>query len=594
MCDLADARIVLSGLSREQLCDQLLKSEELRKRGVDKIGHTALCFLHERSSGNFRQALAWMAELVDGGIGGDRVNGGDRLNGGVGGRHDSRGSNSPCHRHSVTAEEQSEGEDDWTPSRPSLVVLQGCGVNRLTNVRQLETQGISTRGSLDGYHLGPIMDGQRFVPPVNDYDHHQKAAGGGELVLDPWQTMQACVRIPMDVRAIYTAVNDSLSPSELLALRVCSVLGEITPETLVYAQPGGLADFFEAGGARGVDGAEAWRGGPELAHEDSDPSRELDTGEVPDRGEVPDLKKTLKTLIERGFLVLRTRGKVSMSANTLGPAVVTRDSLDGTTAVLSNHVTKIRDTHPMLEGKVASYLLFGDGDDDSDGDGDGYRGGDEPTGQEASELLTFASFVHQEVTYQGWGLEHRRKVHERMSDVATAIMKDLQVRMNEFEANSSPSFHGHPGQRGSYVHSCSVERTRQKLVDNVKMLLVATHTWRIHHTMMAGDLQAAREAWVTADEEVGKGVVRSLCRHKVLNVFSKVPDHFSSGDSPQWSSLHVVLLPWLRGVAQMFQLDARRRWALVRATVPWLRLAHELRRRRLAAIYGAQGSGLFG
>jgi len=52
---------------------------------------------------------------------------------------------------------------------------------------------------------------------------------------------------------MYTAVNDSLSAAEILTLRVCSVLGEITPETLDYAQPGGLADYLEAGpaGARG-------------------------------------------------------------------------------------------------------------------------------------------------------------------------------------------------------------------------------------------------------------------------------------------------------------------------------------------------------
>jgi len=43
----------------------------------------------------------------------------------------------------------------------------------------------------------------------------------------------------MEIRAMYTATNDSLSPAEILTLRVCSVLGEITPETLDYAQPGG-------------------------------------------------------------------------------------------------------------------------------------------------------------------------------------------------------------------------------------------------------------------------------------------------------------------------------------------------------------------
>jgi len=48
---LAETRIALSGFSKQHLGDLLLRSKELRHRGVDRIQHNALCFLFERSSG---------------------------------------------------------------------------------------------------------------------------------------------------------------------------------------------------------------------------------------------------------------------------------------------------------------------------------------------------------------------------------------------------------------------------------------------------------------------------------------------------------------------------------------------------------------
>ena len=145
--------------------------------------------------------------------------------------------------------------------------------------------------------------------------------------------------------------------------------------------------------------------------------------------------------------------------------------------------------------------------------------------------------------------------------------------------------------------SSNSERALLKMMDNTKMLLTATHMWRIHHTMMSGEFQGAKGAWLAANKDLGgKDAMRSLCRQKVLNVFN-IPGHFimdhqtyrSNKSAEGWASLHVVLLPWLRGVAQMFQLEARRRWALVRAVVPWLRLSHELRQKRLAAVEGKLG-----
>jgi len=199
---------------------------------------------------------------------------------------------------------------------------------------------------------------------------------------------------------------------------------------------------------------------------------------------------------------LRTRGKVCSSLKTRVPGITSYDSLDGTTAVLSDFVTQMRDTHPMLEGQDFLFdtdvsKVVEDEDEPQTRASRGNSGDVEEHDEVADELLTFASFVHQEVTYQGWGLDHRRKVHERMSDAATEIIKDLQGRMAEPEA----SFGG--------------EAWGAAELGNDQRLLAATHTWRVHHTMMAGDFQAAKEAWKAANEDVGKDVVRSLCRQKV-------------------------------------------------------------------------------
>lgn len=625
--DLADERIVLSGLSRKQLGNQLLQSEELRLKGVRKINHKALCFLHERSSGNFKHAMAWMTKLLEN-VGMDPR------------RH------SLCSQDSSDFSRGPDHDEDQvkSESRPScLRVLRG-------GARAAEAIS-GKRGSLDGFSLERIVSGRVFSSSaVDDSDHNDVGDGEGELALvNARQAMQAYVDIPNDVRAMYTAMNDSLSPSEILTLRVCSVLGEITPETLVYAQPGGLADFLQAGGDAASEGLPF---GGETVNEENDLN-----------GEVPDLKKTLKALVERGFLVPRTRGRVQTHGNERVPRVVTRDSLDGTTAVLSHHVSNMGDTHPMLDGKGIETFLFASAEqgDDSDIDGDASRDGDEDKfdgdgeGNKeeggGTELLTFASFVHQEVTYQGWGLEHRRKVHERMGDVATEIINDLNARSAECQAMTNEVIANPSGidltptetesktktetatdtatavndettplpllkKSSSYswkvarqkmirrqvFRSGSSKKTLQLMMEKIRILLAATHVWRIHHLMMSGDFYAAKSAWVAAHEDLG-GVdaLHSLCRQKVLNVFSNIPGHFeerpkSLKDEANWADLHVVLLPWLRGVAQMFQLDARRRWALVRALVrgggPWLRLLHQLQRERLAAVERKWATGM--
>ena len=57
-------------------------------------------------------------------------------------------------------------------------------------------------------------------------------------------------------------------------------------------------------------------------------------------------------------------GQVRTHGNERVLGVVTRDSLDGTTAVLSHHVTKMRDTHPMLDRKEIDNFLFSSASDE--------------------------------------------------------------------------------------------------------------------------------------------------------------------------------------------------------------------------------------
>ena len=398
-----------------------------------------------------------------------------------------------------------------------------------------------------------------------------------------------------------------------------AIAPKITPETLVYAQPGGWADYIQS-----------------ATEVEMVLDREGETSDF--NGEMPDLKKTLKTLVERGLLVHRTRGSVLTRGNERVPGVVTRDSLDGTTAVLSHHVTKMYDIHPVLDGQGVDDFLFSPFEERQRNGGGGVDGDTATTTtsqdmKDPTELLTFTSFVHQEVTFQGWGLEHRRKVHHRMCDVATEIMRDLRGRMAEMESasknprmldqmgtvtqNSSPLSPEDPvldatttvndktetssslvaiKSRGlsrqktvlrQVFRSANSERTIAMMKNNIKSLLTATHMWRIHHTMMSEDFVAAKAAWKAAHDDLGSmDALRMVCRQKVLNVFSNVPGHMSimeggTKSSQDWAVLHVVLIPWLRGVAQMFQLESRRRWALVRAHVARLRVSHREQQHRM-------------
>jgi hypothetical protein len=143
--DLADERIVLSGLSREQLGNQLLKSDELSLRGVDRIGHTALCFLHERSSGNFKQAMAWMKEMLE------DVGNTDFLS-----RQSSGEGSGLCHRHDRfddadrNVSEARVKPPGKPPPRPCLVVLEGGTADAEMMKRGLIQRGhnTTTGGSL--------------------------------------------------------------------------------------------------------------------------------------------------------------------------------------------------------------------------------------------------------------------------------------------------------------------------------------------------------------------------------------------------------------------------------------------------------------
>ena len=533
LLELTDEHIPLKGLSHSVLERELLKSPEVIGLGVKKLQREALYFLHERSSGNYRQALAWLMYLLD-----------------VRDRDDDDDD-----------DDDDDNDDDKDSHETSKWHFLRSGTLRMESVRN------------------------------------------GEFRINMARTMRKCVRIPMDVRAIYTSLNDSLSPSEILTLRICSVLGEITPEILLYAQPGGLAEVIqlESGGLDEID--KNWQSTMDsdeyvdvnnIIHQ----TYESDTG-----GTVPWLEKTLWKLRDRGLLKPRTRGRVAtFNSQVPSPVVTTRDSLDGTAAMFSDHINQLRYTHPVLQGNQMFDSMPGVRED-VEGD------------NRFNEVLTFASFVHQEVTYQGWGMEHRRKVHEHIADVATVIMRELRARMTEFRrivdfheklcadcglcdkvgvgpfsGKMNPDCFDSSKQAAllkQISSSPNIIPTMLKLIKNDKTLLTAMHVWRIHHTMMSGDIDSAKEAAVAAElDGIGMDVLRDLCRKKVEAVFSSISDHypvqghsFTDQHNKQWTSLHVVLLPWIRGLAQLFQLQARHHWRLVRALVrggmPLLRLHRE-------------------
>ena len=607
--ELADEHIKLSGLSCTQLRDRLLKSKLLTSQWVEEIEDSALRFLYERSNGNFTQAMAWLTELLDTDYVAEEhlVDDASQLS-----RQSGRGSDLCYHDEQDADADRMKNLLHVPPPPTCLYVCDAGAAERADVVRRL----MSHRRSLDGFPLGKIASGRLYVPEalgkgtatvksiredellggMDDYDGEGE---GGEaevntLKLHMVKAMQACVRIPRDACHMYTVMNDSLSPPELLALRVCSVLGEITPETLIYVQPGGWAEYLQQQQASEFADTPAqsdlWRG-----------EMNVDMEESYFHGEIPDLKKTLNKLVERGFLVQRTRGSVQTCGSDRLPGLVTRDSLDGTAAVLSHHVTQIYDTHTLLDGNRVDEFLFGpisEGDepeDDTVGESEPFpespsrrRSAKQEDEEDATKLLIFASFVHQEVTYQGWGLEQRRKVHQRMSDVATEIMMDLYQRRTELlnclkpqaEASNLKLF------RQKVFRYNRSERTLKKMRKNIDVLLTSTHMLRIHHTMMSGEFAEAKAAWMAAQQDLGGfAELRSMCQQKVLNVFNNIPGHFDTLESKnikEWTDLHFVLLPWIRGVAQMFQLEARRRWGLIRAIVPWLRLFHQLRSKRIS------------
>ena len=67
-----------------------------------------------------------------------------------------------------------------------------------------------------------------------------------------------------------------------------------------------------------------------------------------------------------------------------------------------------------------------------------------------------------------------------------------------------------------------LKEARQK----IRALLTANHAWCIHHTMMAEDFKAAREAWRAADRDLGAHKVGrdGKFRWNCLKLLCHIPD----------------------------------------------------------------------
>jgi len=278
------------------------------------------------------------------------------------------------------------------------------------------------------------------------------------------------ISIPTPVWISCTANNDLLPPELLLTLRLCSVLGEATPELLELIAP------------------------PEV--------------DLPWHDLLP-------TLVSGGFLLERTRGAVAQHGDLDG-----RDSLDGSTALLSYHALLLAG-EPELAGLSPtgmSHML-------------GSRC------RTDSSMLTFRSFVHQQVTHHGWALKHRKNAHLRVRDLA-----------------------------GLVISKC-LALEHETLSFNMSKLEVACHAWCVHHSAMAADFAGARAALHLASERVGAQALRQHAVEKATRLFGS--SRFNVRPQ-EWQDLHAYVVPWMSGIAQVFQLRAQRRWAIVKMAIKLL------------------------
>ena len=135
------------------------------------------------------------------------------------------------------------------------------------------------------------------------------------------------------------------------------------------------------------------------------------------KGDVPNLKVLLNGLVERGLLAPRTRGSMRTHGNHPAAGVTSRDSLDGSTAVLANYVNSMKDSHPITSGRSMDVFLFG-GIPDEEGPGPEEDapeaiGKDEDASIQTHKLLTFSSYVHQEVGLHGLCLRRHQIAFQR-------------------------------------------------------------------------------------------------------------------------------------------------------------------------------------
>jgi len=266
------------------------------------------------------------------------------------------------------------------------------------------------------------------------------------------------VRVPGPIRAAFTRLTDLLPPQALHTLRVCAVIGETTEELLDYLQPPGNSKR---------------------------------------------LAQYLPALVRSGLLVERTRGAFVSDSESLFPA--TRDSLDGTTAVISDYARRVVGELLMEELDKRSNSSF-------------HR---PPT------TYVFRSFCHQETAYESWGLEARRRFHLQLAELATSVHETLPCLASDAETI---------------------------------LLKCACFAWSLHHLCMAEEYEESQKVQRRAYTEIGSEALYKFCSAKVRMVFGR--NRFEDYP-PEWETLHLHLVPWLRGIVQAREMEVYRRWNLL-------------------------------
>jgi len=220
---------------------------------------------------------------------------------------------------------------------------------------------------------------------------------------------------------------------------------------------------------------------------------------------------------------------------------------------------------------------------------------------EQVRVLRFSSLVHAEVTSDGWGLEHRRSVHLEMVDFARKCVRllvpgavplngstgSLDEMDNLFDPlRNAPSFGGGGGEAEgegrtpeTLFGSDQMAEAFAKLEPDAVELLVACTVLVAHHLVSAGQYSRVTLVAKNLSHTVGAGAVLAHAVDVAQSAFGGSASdgyfsdewHRAAPNAPgtralasQWIEAHLELVPWVKGILRMREMQVRRRLSLMR------------------------------